>query len=75
MRRVADRHPSLRIHLLTTDTDGKLTPDAVMHDVSPDLSPWVYMCGPPPMMNAFSAGFRKLGVPASRIRWEQFDVR
>jgi predicted ferric reductase len=75
IRRVADRHPSLRIHLVTTDTDGRLTPAAVMHDVSPDLSPWVYMCGPPPMMNAFSAGFRKLGVPASRIRWEQFDVR
>jgi ferredoxin-NADP reductase len=34
-----------------------------------------FMCGPPAMMKAFSAGFRKLGVPASRIRWEQFDVR
>jgi predicted ferric reductase len=75
IRAVADRHPSLRVHLVCADTDGKLTPDAVMHDASRELSPWVYMCGPPPMMQAFSAGFRKLGVPAGHIRWEQFDVR
>jgi predicted ferric reductase len=75
IRGIADRHPSLRVHLVCADTDGKLTPDAVMHDTSRGLSPWVYMCGPPPMMQAFSAGFRKLGVPAGHIRWEQFDVR
>jgi predicted ferric reductase len=75
IRGVAERHPSLRVHLVCTDTDGKLTPDAVMHDASAEPRPWVYMCGPPPMMRAFSAGLRKLGVPASRIRWEQFDVR
>ena len=75
IRSVADRHPSLRVHLVRADTDGKLTPQAVMHDASRLASPWVYMCGPPPMMHAFSAGFRQLGVPASRIRWEQFDVR
>jgi ferredoxin-NADP reductase len=46
-----------------------------MHSASRLLSPWVYMCGPPQMMHTFSAGFRKLGVPGDRIRWEQFDVR
>jgi predicted ferric reductase len=75
IRGVADRHPSLRVHLVCTDTDGKLTPEAVMHHTSRGLSPWVYMCGPPAMMQAFSAGLRKLGVPSGRIRWEQFDVR
>ena len=75
IRGVADRHPSLRVHLVCTDTDGKLTPDAVMHDASRGLSPWVYMCGPPPMMHAFSAGLRKLGVTAGHVRWEEFDVR
>ena len=34
IRGVADRHPSLRVHLVCADTDGKLTPDAVMHDAS-----------------------------------------
>ena len=72
---VADRHPSLRVHLIFTDTDGKLTPEAVRHDASAELRPWVYMCGPPPMMHAFSSGLRKLGVPPGHIRWEQFNVR
>jgi predicted ferric reductase len=72
---IAERHPGLRVHLIRTDADGKLTPDAVMHATSRLISPWVYMCGPPQMMHAFSAGFRKLGVPADRIRWEQFDAR
>jgi predicted ferric reductase len=75
IRAVAERHPSLRVHLVNADSDGRLTPEAVMHETSQALSPWIYMCGPPAMMKAFSAGFRKLGVPASRIRWEQFDVR
>ena len=75
IRGIADRHPSLRVHLVNADSEGRLTPEAVMHDAAPAPSPWVYMCGPPGMMKAFSAGFRKLGVPVSRIRWEQFDVR
>jgi predicted ferric reductase len=75
IRAVADRHPSLRVHLVCTDTDGKLTPEGVMRQGTTDLRPWVYMCGPAPMMKSFSAGLRKLGVPASHIRWEQFDVR
>jgi predicted ferric reductase len=75
IRGIADRHPSLRVHLVTADSDGRLTPEAVMHATSPALSPWFYMCGPPAMMKVFSGGFRKLGVPASRIRWEEFDVR
>jgi ferredoxin-NADP reductase len=36
---------------------------------------WVYMCGPPPMMSALANGFRAVGIPASRVRWEQFDIR
>jgi predicted ferric reductase len=72
---IADRHPSLRVHLVSADTDGRLTPEAVMHHASAGPSPWVYMCGPPAMMNAFSAGVRKLGVPSDQIRWEQFDIR
>ena len=75
IRTIAGHHPSLRVHLVCTDTDRKLTAEATMRDTSRESAPWVYMCGPPPMMNAFSAGFRKLGVPADRIRWEQFDVR
>ncbi len=75
IRAVTNRHPSLRLHLVCADTDGKLTPDAVIHALPPGATPWVFMCGPPPMMNAFSAGLHRLGIAKSRIRWEQFGVR
>jgi predicted ferric reductase len=75
IRAVTNRHPSLRLRLVCADTDGQLTPEDVVHAVSPGVSPWVYMCGPPPMMKAFSAGLRELGIPSRRIRWEQFGTR
>ena len=75
IRAVTNRHPSLRLRLVCADTDGQLTPEAVVHAVSPGASPSVYMCGPPPMMKAFSAGLRELGIPNRRVRWEQFGTR
>ena len=35
IRGIADRHRSLRVHLVSADSDEKLTPDAVMHEASP----------------------------------------
>jgi predicted ferric reductase len=72
---VTDRHPSLRFHLVCAETDGKLTPEEVIRGLPPGVSPWVYMCGPPPMMKAFSAGLHRLGISNSHIRWEQFGGR
>jgi ferredoxin-NADP reductase len=35
----------------------------------------VYMCGPPPMTKAFRDGFLGIGIPRSRLRWEEFAAR
>jgi predicted ferric reductase len=70
----AAAYPSLRTHLNVTDRDGYLTPIQTLVGHADDPV-WIYMCGPPPMMRTFEAGFRDLGVPRERIRWEQFDVR
>ena len=59
---VADRYPSLRLHLVSADTDGLLTADRVISAVSPGIKPWVYMCGPPPMMKTFSRDLRRRGA-------------
>jgi predicted ferric reductase len=75
IRAAANRHPSLRVHLVCADTDGLLSVDEVIDAVSPGARLWFYMCGPPPMMKAFSLGLRHLGVPNSRVRWEQFGAR
>jgi predicted ferric reductase len=75
IRSAANRHPSLRVHLVCADTDGRLSMDDVIDAVSTGTSPWFYMCGPPPMMKAFSGDLRHRGVPNSRVRWEQFGGR
>ncbi|MDQ1494535.1 MAG: hypothetical protein QOG69_1018 [Actinomycetota bacterium] len=71
---IVEGQPSLRLHVVTTDTDGLMTADMVMAGRQ-GSTPWIYMCGPPPMMHALSKGFRACGVPPAQIRWEQFDVR
>jgi predicted ferric reductase len=70
-----NRHPSLRPHVVYSDTDGRLNADAVMRAVPRHVTPWIYMCGPPPMTRALAKDFRRLGVPPARVRWEDFGVR
>jgi predicted ferric reductase len=69
------RHPSVHPHFVSTDTDPMLTADGVLRSIPPGVSPWIYMSGPPPMMNALAHGFQRHGVPPGHVRWEQFDSR
>ena len=71
----ARHHPSLRAHIVCSDRDGLLTADRVLGSVAVGASPWIYMCGPPPMMRALTRGFRHRGIPPARLRWEQFAGR
>ncbi|KJK39493.1 oxidoreductase [Streptomyces variegatus] len=45
---------------------ARLVPDIAERDV--------YLCGPPPMMNAVLAGLRELGVPGSQTHFERFSL-
>jgi predicted ferric reductase len=69
------RHPSVHAHFVSTDTDPMLTADSVLRSIPPGASPWIYMCGPPPMMKALAHGLRRHGVPPGHVRWEQFGGR
>jgi predicted ferric reductase len=73
---IAARHPSLRVHLVNTRTQGRLTPDAVLAaaGVRPDELT-VYMCGPQAMVGSFQRALRRAGVPRSRIYHEYFNWR
>lgn len=75
IKAAAAHHPKLRTHLVCTDTDGILTAETVMNGRDDQEEYWVFMCGPPPMMHALAKEFRNAGVPARRIRWEQFGER
>jgi len=71
----AASHPTFGVHLVDAERDGFLTAEKTMAGRPRGADVWVYMCGPPPMMNALANGFRGLEIPASRVRWEQFDIR
>ena len=52
-----------------------MTGDRVL-DASPSgASPWVFMCGPPPMMKGLAKDLHRVGLPDDHVRWEQFGVR
>jgi len=71
----AARRPSLRVHVIATDEEGRLDTHDVVNGAADRRTLWAYMCGPPAMMKAFEKGLRRSGVPASQIRWENFHVR
>ena len=71
----AAAHPSLHPHLVDSSHDGFLTAEQAAHGLHNLADVSVFMCGPPAMMTSLAKGFQHLGVPASRIRWEQFNVR
>lgn len=77
VRAAAARDPGLVVHLVDTRQQGRLTVEQVLSAVDPAdagrLS--VFMCGPEPMLRAFTAGFREAGVPKRRIHREHFDWR
>ena len=71
---VAAKHPTLRARVI--DTEHRfLTAETAMAGRPRGADIWVYMCGPPTMTTALSDGFRGLGIPATRVRFEQFDIR
>ena len=51
--------------------EGRLSA-AMLHPVIDSRAPEIYLCGPPPMMNALTEGFTAMGVAADSIRTEAF---
>ncbi len=67
-----DFHPSLRI----TSREGSLTAENIIESTQGELSNRdIFMCGPLRMMESFNRQFRRLGVPARKIHYEEFNFR
>jgi predicted ferric reductase len=75
IRQAATEHRAFTPHLVVADRDGFLTAETTAAGRADLDGVWVYLCGPPPMTASLVAGFRELGVPSSRLRWEQFVAR
>jgi predicted ferric reductase len=65
----------LHATVVESEREGLLTAEKTANGHHRGRDVWVYMSGPPPMMTALAKGFRAVGIPASRVRWEQFDIR
>lgn len=73
---VASGHRGLRVHLHISRRDGSLTVDRVAEASRGGLrGKEIYMCGPVPMVRSFQRRFRRAGVPASAIHFEEFSFR
>jgi predicted ferric reductase len=72
---IAERFPSLRVHLVDTGVQGRVTAAGVLSAVGETHDLSVFMCGPKAMLRALQRDFRAAGVPAGRIHREYFDWR
>ena len=73
---IVDGHESLRLHLVDTSAQGRLTPGRLFEVVGPDVADLsVFMCGPKAMLRTFQSQLVAAGVPMRRIHHEYFDWR
>ena len=76
IRAIADRHESLRAHLIDTSIEVASRPSASSPSPTATASGLsVFMCGPRAMLRTFQTQLRRAGVPARRIHREHFDWR
>lgn len=72
----AQRTPRLKPHIRFSATEGSLTIDRILQNVTGDVKEYdVYMCGPLPMIQAFEIKFLEMGMPKERIHYEEFNFR
>jgi len=73
---VAAREPGLRVHLIVTTTQGRLTIEQIQrHTIGRLADTHVFLCGPLAMTESFTRGLRAVGVPRDQIHFEHFAFR
>jgi predicted ferric reductase len=73
IKRAASRLGNVHFQVHVSSTEGHLELANLDMGDTDDL--WVYICGPVRMRNAFLKQLRALGVPTSRIFYEEFSLR
>jgi predicted ferric reductase len=72
----AKQNPNFRGHVRFSIEGGSLTVDEIVKNAGGDLRDrHIYMCGPFGMVQAFADKFKKLGVAAEHIHYEEFNFR
>lgn len=73
---VDEAHNNFRTHLQYSSKDGHLSAKEIAEMSQGNItSKHIYMCGPVKMTEGFAQSFKKMGVPASQIHYEEFNFR
>ncbi|WP_052358717.1 ferredoxin reductase family protein [Terrabacter tumescens] len=73
---LAEHHDEMRLHLVDTATDPRLTAEHVLATVDVDsreLS--AFLCGPEPMVNALQRDLVRAGVKPANVHREYYNLR
>ena len=70
-----DEHPGLRLITVPFDAEGFLTADRVAATSGDLSSRHVFLCGPPPMLDALVPQLTAAGVSPDRLHYEEFRLR
>ncbi len=72
----AEKNPRLKVRVRFSATEGSLTVDEIVENAGGDVRKHdIYLCGPFPMVQAFTRKFKELGAPGERIHYEEFNFR
>lgn len=73
---LAVRHANFHVHLMESQTMGRLTPNAVAAHITASRSNvGVAFCGPKAMREAFRHGLAAHGFSPRHFRYEEFEIR
>ena len=72
----AEKNPRLKAHIRYSAVDGSLTAEEIIENAGGNVQHHdIYICGPLPMVQAFTRKFREQGVSGERIHFEEFNFR
>jgi predicted ferric reductase len=71
----AGKHAGFRPHVSHSARDGRLSADRVVAASGDPAGKDIYMCGPPPLVEAFRSAFISKGISPARIHYEEFNFR
>jgi predicted ferric reductase len=73
---IAENIPRLKVHVHFSATEGSLTVEEIVENAGGDVRTYdIYLCGPLPMVQAFTRKFKESGVPGDQIHFEEFYFR
>jgi predicted ferric reductase len=71
---LAAKHPSFHFHFMPSDVAGYVTGDGIVKELADAKTRDIFVCGPPPMMNALTGSLVASGVSDRRIHSEKFSL-